>query len=248
MGTVKPINNNIEKQKKNMILSFITVLCLTSVLQVCLAKGRDFYKILGIQRDATDRQIKKAYRTLSKKWHPDKNSSPEAKTKFADISAAYEALSDEEKRRIYDQEGEEGLSQEAQGRGGRNQKQQFPALHIELPITLKDIYNGRTFRIMNKKTILCQKCRGTGSDNPDDVKKCTKCRGTGVVTTTRQIGPGFVQQMQSECPVCKGKGKIIKTKCTKCHGSKVEHGHEEELTVVVEQGMPDGEEIILEQE
>merc|ERR1712000_38033 len=270
MGTVKPINNNIEKQKKNMILSFITVLCLTSVLQVCLAKGRDFYKILGIQRDATDRQIKKAYRTLSKKWHPDKNSSPEAKTKFADISAAYEALSDEEKRRIYDQEGEEGLSQEAQGRGGhdpfdifsslfggggggggrggRNQKQQFPALHIELPITLKDIYNGRTFRIMNKKTILCQKCRGTGSDNPDDVKKCTKCRGTGVVTTTRQIGPGFVQQMQSECPVCKGKGKIIKTKCAKCHGSKVEHGHEEELTVVVEQGMPDGEEIILEQE
>ena len=83
-----------------MILSFITVLCLTSVLQVCLAKGRDFYKILGIQRDATDRQIKKAYRKMALKYHPDKNpdNKEQAAENFKKISEAYGVLSDKDKR------------------------------------------------------------------------------------------------------------------------------------------------------
>ena len=100
----------------------------------------------------------------------------------------------------------------------------------------------------HKKTVLCRKCRGTGSDNPDDVHTCPKCHGSGVVMQTRRLGPGFVQQFQSECTKCGGKGKIIKTKCTRCHGHKVEHGHEDELILVLEQGMPDGHEIVLEQE
>ena len=129
------------------------------------------------------------------------------------------------------------------GRGrGRSQKQQLAPIHIDLPVTLADLYNGRTFNMAHKKTVLCPKCRGTGSDDPSDVHTCTKCKGQGVVMQTRRLGPGFVQQVQT------GKGKIIKTKCTRCHGRKVEHDHEEELMLVVEQGMPDGHEIVLEQE
>lgn len=172
---------------------------------------------------------------------------------------------------MYDQDGEDGLKNEQGGGGGGHdpfdifsqffgggggggnrrrgqQKQQLAPLHIDLPVTLKDLYNGRTFRMQHKKTVLCQKCRGTGSDNPDDVHDCPKCQGTGAVMQERRLGPGFVQRIQTECPKCGGKGKIITAKCTKCHGHKLEHGHEDELILVVEEGMPDGHEIILEQE
>ena len=244
---------------------FALALCFILVVVVDFAfGGRDFYGILGLQRDATPKQIKKAFRTLSVKYHPDKNTgNKEAEEKYMDINAAYEVLSDPDKRRQYDQLGEDGMKEAARGGGGGDfgwnpfadffgfgrQKQtgglqdgqSFEAI---LPISLSDIYNGKELRFLHRKQTLCHKCRGTGAHKPDDVIKCNECGGTGTKTTTRRLGPGFVQQFQSTCEKCGGKGKIVKSKCPHCGGKKVEMGAVDHF-LIIEKGMPDGHRIVF---
>jgi DnaJ-related protein SCJ1 len=174
-------------------------------------------------------------------------------------------LSDENKRRTYDQYGEEGLKGnnnnmefrnpfdifnifnhgQAQ-RGGSNQRK---GNNVEIPlhVTLQDLYLGTTVRMSHKKQTLCSKCRGTGAKNPDDVTTCPVCRGSGVKVETHQVGPGFITQTQTTCDRCGGKGRIAKSVCGHCGGKKVSVG-EEPITVVVEQGMKDGDEIKFESE
>jgi DnaJ-related protein SCJ1 len=249
---------------RNIILIGIfvfVVLCITETLA-----SKDFYKILGVPRDASQQQIKKAYRQLSLTYHPDKHKGDEEKkNKFEEISNAYEVLSDEEKRRTYDQYGEEGLKQGGGakfrdpfdifsaftgGHGhfhGQQEEQRGPSLELDLPVTLEDLYNGKTFQLLHKKQILCPKCRGTGAKNPDDVQKCTVCGGSGVQVKTQRLGPGFVTQTQVPCEKCNGQGRIIKSTCPHCSGQKVTQG-EELLTVVIEQGMPEDHSIVLDGE
>lgn len=204
-------------------------------------------------------QIRKAYRKLAKKYHPDKNKGDAAaEKKFQDIAEAYEVLSDDDKRRIYDQHGKEGLKDNAQGGGGggfgsmfnsffggqrQQQQKKGPTVRIRLPVTLKDLYVGTSVEFELSKQVVCDRCRGSGAKSPKHVKKCSDCGGKGVKLVTRKLGPGFVQQMQQQCERCGGKGKVISAKCPTCSGKKVIHGTDD-LTVDVEKGMLDGQETL----
>ncbi|EGG21667.1 heat shock protein DnaJ family protein [Cavenderia fasciculata] len=239
------------------------------VVGLCLG-GKDYYEVLGVSRDSSPSEIKRAYRKLSLQYHPDKNPTPEGQEKFLEMTKVYETLSDSEKRRIYDQHGEEGLNRQNGGGGqdfgdffsnifrgfggggGGGHQQQHQAqprgadIELDLEVTLKDLYLGRTSRVTHMKQILCQKCRGTGAKKASDVKTCTGCQGSGIKVRVQQLGPGFVQQVQQVCDECGGKGKKVASKCPHCSGKKVEIG-EETYTVIVEKGMHNGQQIKLDQ-
>ncbi|KAI8853237.1 hypothetical protein BC829DRAFT_383160 [Chytridium lagenaria] len=186
--------------------------------------GKDYYKILGVGKSASKREIKKAYKELSKKYHPDKNQGDKtAEGKFVELAQAYEVLSDDEKRRIYDQYGEEGLQ-------GNNQKfhnpfdifqQCGPEIKMDLYVTLEELFNGESIEVDMNKQVICPICRGSGAKNADDVKKCTQCNGSGARIVRQMLGPGIYQQMQTTCDVC---------------------------GVTIERGMSDGQHILFENE
>eukprot|EP01132_Coremiostelium_polycephalum_P006843 gene6843-8487_t len=255
----------------------ITTLLLISIVILFLigiAKcGKDYYELLGISRDSSPSDIKRAYRKLALKYHPDKNPGKEAQDKYSELSGAYEILSDPEKRRIYDQYGEEGLKGggaqshtfnfgdifsnmfdtggggfrfNTGGGGGQTMQQRGPDIELDLEVTLKDLYVGRTTKVTHKKQVLCNKCRGTGAKDPNNVSTCGGCKGSGVKVKVQQLGPGFLQQVQTTCDECGGKGKKITHKCPHCKGKKVEIG-EETYTIDIERGMSDSQQIRIEQ-
>ena len=252
----------------------LAVLLLAVLAATAAAKGnkRNYYDVLGVGRDAGKRELKRAFRKLSLKYHPDKNPGDEsAKDKFTEVAAAYETLSDPEKKRVYDQHGEEGLEElQKRGSGGGDPFDLFSQMgfnfggrrkrrggdderrgeDVELPlrVTLEDIYNGREQPYKMRKQVLCPHCRGTGAKDPDkDIKKCRRCKGKGVVIERHQLGPGFVQQVQTPCRDCNGKGKIVTRKCPHCAGEKLIPGWSN-LVLVIERGMPEGEKIVFENE
>jgi DnaJ-related protein SCJ1 len=242
----------------------LAAIVLFECIELSLA-GKDYYAILGVSRQASQKEIKKSYRELSLKYHPDKNKDdPKAQEKFVEISEAYEVLSDEEKRRTFDQFGEDGLKRQggnhfhdpfdifANFGGFRQQNQQQnerrgETVVLPLEVTLKDLYIGKTIKISHKKQVLCPQCRGTGAKDANDVTTCPVCKGSGMEVHVQQLGPGFVTQTQRPCSKCNGKGRIVKSTCPVCKGTKVASG-EDTLTVIVEPGMPDGHDIVFEQE
>jgi DnaJ family protein A protein 2 len=190
---------------------------------------------------------------------------------FKEISEAYEVLSDEEKRKIYNQYGKEGLSRSGGGAdpfdvyerffggmfgggggfgggrgGGRGGKRRGEDVVHHLQISLDDLYNGKTKKIALTKDVLCSTCSGSGAKSGVQPKKCDSCDGHGVKVVVKPIGPGMVQQMQVVCPQCKGKGEIVKDadKCTQCRGEKVEKV-KKTLEVFVEKGMTNGNKIVF---
>eukprot|EP01117_Protostelium_nocturnum_P020610 TRINITY_DN936_c0_g1_i1.p1 TRINITY_DN936_c0_g1~~TRINITY_DN936_c0_g1_i1.p1 ORF type:complete len:373 (-),score=139.81 TRINITY_DN936_c0_g1_i1:46-1164(-) len=251
--------------RQGIIVSVIGICLILAAFELDIVSGgRDFYGILGVSRDASQRAIKKAYRELTLKHHPDKNNGK--KDKYIEITDAYEALSDEDKRRTYDQYGEEGLNQQQGQRGGnggspfdwlfnqgfggqqrqqRREQAKGPNIVIPLELSLSDLYNGRTLSVGYKKQVLCPKCRGTGAKNADDVVTCQECKGSGTKIVTQQLGPGFVTQTQTTCPKCGGKGKTVKSTCPFCKGSKVSVD-DDFFMVEVEKGMPNGHTIRFE--
>jgi len=238
------------------------LLCL---IIISVQAGRDFYKILGLSKDASEAQIKKAYLKLSKKYHPDKNpSDPEAQKSFVEVAAAYEALGDKEKRKIYDRQGEEGLKKSGQqgeamdpfdlfsqfggfgfGRQQHPEDTRGPDIVLDIQVTLEDLYNGKEFEMAVRNQVLCPKCRGSGAKNDDDIEVCPVCKGKGHTIERKQIGPGFIQQFQSTCSKCGGKGKIVKSTCPFCKGQKRVLG-EKLLDAFIEKGMNDGQTIEFE--
>jgi DnaJ-related protein SCJ1 len=248
----------------NMKLTFIFTIFIFFAFQwIHSVMGEDdYYTILGVARDASASQIKRAYRQLAKIWHPDKNK--DNKDKFQQITKAYDVLSDADKRRKYDQFGEEGLKQGNRGGGfdpfdifgfmrGGNQQQggsempKGPNIVIEVQVTLDDIYNGKDMEILQRRQTLCPKCRGSGAKDPNDVQTCTVCDGTGVRVVTQRLGPGFVTKTQTTCDHCGGRGKIVTSKCEHCQGTKISSG-DQILNIVIERGMPDGHEIKSEED
>ena len=219
----------------------------------------DYYTLLKVPQDATLAVIKRSYRRMSLEYHPD-TAGEGGKEMFQKLSRAYEVLSDANMRRVYDQEGPDGVAEyekrKAQGEqpqfqnpfgaffgmGGGQRENKRPSINIPLFISLKDVYSGRTLEASVFKHMRCKKCRGTGAKTKKDIHTCTKCNGQGVVVGVQHIGGGMYQQFHQPCPSCSGKGKIIKRTCSHCQGKKVVAGMEK-VSVFVEKGMQDGQQI-----
>ena len=208
-----------------------------------------YYEILGIAKSASPAEIRKAYRKLVRTAHPDKGGDS---AKFQEIQNAYEVLSDPEKKQIYDQYGEEGLKQGMGGGadfdpfsffggfGGRstNVKRKCKAKLIQLHITLEEAFNGGSKKVKFDCRVICQKCKGTGSANPDAKCTCEYCKGKGVRVTIQRMGNMAIQS-QTTCDVCRGSGKVIKDKCKDCKGEGVKM-IKKEVTLDLDKGVPDG--------
>lgn len=193
---------------------------------------KDYYKILSVEKTATEEEIKKAYKKLAIKYHPDKNpdNPEEAEKKMVEINEAYNILGDSKKRAEYDNppqanngfyggwEGAFDINLEdlfggfGQGfRTRRNQPKVGESLRIAFNITLEDVYNGLSKSIKIKRRVLCPECHGTRGT---DISECSKCGGSGK-TRYRQMG----MYVFSECPDCGGYGQMPKNKCKSCSGS-----------------------------
>jgi len=235
-----------------------------------MVKETKLYDTLGVSPSASDSELKKAYRKLAMKWHPDKNDgNAEAETKFKEISYAYEILSDEKKRTIYDQGGETALKEGGGGGGGggspfdifdmffgggmggmggghrhRGPQKGKDVVH-QLKVSLEDMYNGTTKRLSLQKNVVCDKCNGRGG-KAGAVGKCMICRGTGIQVRVHQLGPGMMQQIQSMCKECDGKGERInpKDRCKTCNGRKVVKNNKI-LEVHVDKGMVEGQKVMF---
>ncbi|KAJ7903536.1 hypothetical protein B0H14DRAFT_2665304 [Mycena olivaceomarginata] len=228
-----------------------------------LTFAADLYKTLDIHKSASEKDIRHAYKKLSRKFHPDKNKDPDAETKFVEIAHAYEVLSDPTKRDIYDRHGEEGLKAHESGQhhanpfdvfsnffGGGHQQQQTrrgPGSLTEFEVELSDMYKGASIDFMIKKHILCDHCRGSGAASDRDIHSCSGCGGSGVKLVKQQIFPGMFAQSQATCNECGGRGKIIAKKCPHCSGNKVVD-HTGHYTLEILPGMPEGHEIVFEGE
>ncbi|KAK6186104.1 hypothetical protein SNE40_008205 [Patella caerulea] len=223
-----------------------------------MVKETKFYDILGVKPNASDSEIKKAYRKLALKYHPDKN--PSEGDKFKQISQAYEVLSDAKKREIYDRGGEEAIKGGDAGGGGFHSpmdifdmffggggRSRGPAkgkdvIH-QMKVSLEDLYNGTTRKLAVQKNVICSNCEGRGGKE-GAVGKCGNCRGTGMCVRIHQLAPGMVQQVQSVCNECHGQGEKInpKDRCKNCLGKKVIK-ERKILEVHVDKGMRDEQQI-----
>ena len=209
---------------------------------------RDDYEVLGISKTADDAEIKKAYRVLAKKYHPDMNpGDAEAEKKFKEASEAYAVLSDPEKRRQYDQFGHAAFEGGGAGgfggfdfnsadfgdifgdifgdffgggrrRGANNGPMKGANIRTSVRITFEEAVFGVSKEIELTLKDECATCHGTGAKPGTSPETCTKCGGKGQVVFTQQSFFGTVRNVQS-CPECNGTGKVIKEKCADCHGT-----------------------------
>ena len=202
---------------------------------------RDFYEILGVQKNASEDEIKKSYRKLAMKYHPDRNKDDkEAERKFKEASAAYEALKDPEKRAAYDQYGHDAFRQGgmggAQGFGdfaggfsdifeeffggsfGSSSRQRGPQrgndLRYNMSVSLQEAFNGKKSQIRIPSYDGCDLCSATGSADKSGPSTCSTCGGHGKVRSTQ----GFFS-VERPCPTCGGEGSSIKNPCLKCSGT-----------------------------
>ena len=206
-----------------------------------MVKDKTLYTRLGVEPTATEAEIRKAYNTLSKKWHPDKNpdNKEEAEAKFKEITEAKEILLDNEKKELYDKVGMDifnnnmNNSQENMfpnfgnmfgggfpfGMGNMQRSNQPENIVKELNVTLEQIYKEETINIQYNYKMVCNNCYGEGTKNGKK-STCNNCKGNGVAMIVKQVGPGMIQQSVGPCPHCSGKGRIINDndKCNDCKG------------------------------
>ena len=202
----------------------------------------DYYKLLGVSRDATTKEIKKAFRTLSLKYHPDRNpGDKKAHDLYVKINRAHEVLTDPEKKEIYDIYGEEGLNKEGniQQRG----KDRGPNIKIDLFVDLADLYKGISKTIEFEKNVMCRHCHGTGG-KLGKTKQCPVCNGRGMMVRTITMGMGMQMQMPQPCGRCNGKGIIFTEVCPHCHGNKIVK-EKRSLEILIEKGMEAGQHLVF---
>jgi molecular chaperone DnaJ len=228
----------------------------------------DFYKTLGVERNASEADIKKAYRRLAMKHHPDRNPDKSAEAKFKEAKEAYEILSDAQKRAAYDQFGHAGVDHAAGGAGGfhsargggnfadifgdvfgdifggargRGGAQVFRGtdLRYSLELSLEDAVRGTEVRIRVPAMETCETCKGSGAKVGTSPTICRTCAGHGQV----RMQQGFFS-IQQTCPNCHGSGKTITDPCPACHGAgRVQHT--KTLSVKVPAGVDEGDQIRL---
>jgi molecular chaperone DnaJ len=215
--------------------------------------SKNYYDILGIKKDANEGEIKKAYRKLSKKYHPDVN--PDGEEKFKDIAEAYDILSDKEKKNNYDRFGTadpRGQSNPFEGQSmqdimrdfgfggganpfGRAQERRGHDLVMNLKISLEDVYNGVTKKFKYRRNAPCMTCN---SDGGTDKTKCTRCDGNGYVMHQHQTPMGVMRQMV-DCTDCGSTGYVFKNTCGTCNGNGVT-SKEETVEVSIPKGVFEG--------
>ena len=220
--------------------------------------NKKLYEVLGVAQNATQDEIKKAFRKLAIKNHPDKGGDPE---KFKEINAAYEVLSNEEKRGTYDKFGLEGLKNGGmsgggfgdifdmffngggRGRGAQRETPQLKPTVRTIDVSLRDSYHGKTTFINVERKVICQGCNGKGGS---EVKICSHCKGKGAILKMQQLGPGMYTQTQATCPHCNGEGRIIEKKniCKTCNGKKL-FTKNEKIEVVIQAGTPHEDKIVI---
>ena len=216
-----------------------------------------YYKVLGVDKNASKDEIKKAYRTLVRTKHPDKGGSEE---EFQEIQLAYDTLSDENKRKVYDEYGEEGIKEGMTGEeprdifdiftggGGKNVKRKTKSVLQEMVVSLEDIFVGKEKYLEIKRYRICKKCKGNGSKDPNANTKCPGCNGKRVKLVIQRMGNTILQSQQT-CPDCRGEGYIIKNedKCEACNGKKVNQ-ESKMLKILLDKGAPDGKRYTFEGE
>ena len=212
-----------------------------------MAEKRDYYEVLGVDKNADDAALKKAYRQLAKKYHPDVNpGDKEAEAKFKEASEAYAVLSDPEKRAKYDQFGSAAFDGSMGGGGmdfsgmdfsdifgdlfgdlfggmrGRGASRNGPRKGANIRTSVRMTFEEAVFGCKKQVELTvkepCKTCNGTGAKAGTSPVTCTKCGGKGQVVFTTQSFFGMVQNVQT-CPECGGSGKVIREKCPDCHGS-----------------------------
>ncbi len=219
---------------------------------------RDYYKILGVSKNASTEEIKKEYRKLAMKWHPDKNpeNRSQAEDEFKKINEAYSVLSDQEKRRIYDLYGTDGLK----GQYGEHYEDEFISslfegfgffenlfggfaqsnrrkgsdIQYNITIDFNDVVNGVKKEIEYDREIPCPHCKGTRADSPDDILECPHCNGKGKIRNRQAF---FV--ISQTCPYCEGTGKTIAKMCKLCKGKGFQK-QREKMTIEIEPGIDEG--------
>lgn len=229
---------------------------------------RDYYEILGVEKKADAEEIKRAYRRAAMKFHPDRNpGDAEAERNFKEAAEAYEVLSDDQKRKVYDQYGREGLKQSAGGPathdfnrmnvedifsmfndifaggggGGRRGGPRGPArgydLETEVSIALEDVLTGCDREVDFTRMDICETCTGTGAKAGSKPVKCPHCGGQGKV---QQTGLGGMFRMVVACPACGGRGQVIKDFCPTCRG-KGRTPKNRKLSIRIPAGISDGQ-------
>lgn len=232
----------------------------------------DFYALLGVASNATDDEIKKAYRQLARKYHPDANpDDPEAETRFKEISVAYETLRDPERRRRYDMFGPEGAAAGAGagaygagsfglndlfdaffggdvfggggGRGGRAGPMSGPDVEAAMVLTLNDVVFGAKKSLDLRMPVTCDTCDGSGCEPGTHPEQCPTCGGSGEV---RQVRRSLLGQLVTAgpCPQCGATGQIIPSPCATCHGDGRVNGTRQ-LEIDVPAGIDDGQRLRL---
>ncbi len=234
-----------------------------------MAEKRDYYEVLGVSKDASADEIKRAFKKLAIKYHPDRNKAPDAQAKFSEINEAYQVLSDPEKRQAYDNFGFNGVNGQAGGGGnpfadagafsdmfgdifsdifgggGGSSRKSGPRvvpgrdMQLRMVLTLEEAVKGTTKKIKVKTYVRCDDCNATGSKSRSAPKPCPHCHGTGQV---------FVQQafmrIGQTCPYCRGTGSTVADPCPHCQGSgRVEKS--QTLEVNIPAGVDNGDRIRL---
>ncbi|MHA1612483.1 MAG: molecular chaperone DnaJ [Promethearchaeota archaeon] len=224
---------------------------------------RDYYEVLGVQKSATPDDVKRAFRKLAMKWHPDRNKAPEAQDKFKEINEAYMVLSDADKREKYDRFGFNGLDINGSGfagggfssfsdimdmffggggdmfggRGGGRRRRRVRGEDVEITVklTFKEMVSGVKKNLKYTRYEPCGHCDGKGGK---DIRTCPKCNGSGQETRTTRSILGLMQQVVT-CSQCGGEGEVVGTPCPICNGRKAVPTKQEH-SVGIPAGVEDG--------
>jgi len=237
---------------------------LNSWFQECESElsKRDYYEVLGIDRNASKDDIKKAYRKLARKYHPDVSKEPNAEEKFKEVKEAYEVLNNDQKRAQYDQFGHAGTQNQGFGGGAGdfsgfgdifdmffgggarrdpNAPQQGADLQYTMNLTFEEAIFGKETEISIPKEESCDTCHGSGAKPGTNPKTCTHCQGSGQLNTEQNTPFGKVVNRRV-CHYCQGTGKIIPDKCHTCGGSGRVKKHVK-IKVTIPSGIDEGQQI-----